>query len=177
MTPRDRKPDPSELFREAMGDVEPLEQDQALPYRQRRAPVPLQLPSEDEAQTEFADLQIETPNFLEFRRPGIQHRVYQDLQRGVIEPEASLDLHGMRVAEARSALARFLNQSLNAQRRCVRIVHGKGRSSAAPPVLKQKVNQWLRQPEAVLAFCSAPRWDGGTGAAYVLLARKSRREP
>jgi DNA-nicking Smr family endonuclease len=24
----------------------------------------------------------------------------------------------------------------------------------------------------VLAFCSAPRWDGGTGAAYVLLSRR-----
>jgi DNA-nicking Smr family endonuclease len=177
MAPRDRQPDESELFREAMGDVEPLDQDRPPPHRRRPAPVPLQLPSGDEAEAEFADLQIDTPNFLEFRRPGIQHRVYQDLQRGVIEPAASLDLHGMRVAEARAALARFLTQSLNAQRRCVRVVHGKGRSSATPPILKQKVNQWLRQPDAVLAFCSAPRWDGGTGAVYVLLSRKTRREP
>ena len=176
MAPREPKADESDLFREAMEDVQPLEQDRTAPYRRRRRPVPLQRRG-DEAAAHFADLQIETPNFLEFRRPGIQHRVYQDLQRGVIEPEASLDLHGMRVAEARSALARFLLQSITAGRRCVRIVHGKGRSSSSQPVLKQKVNQWLRQPESVLAFWSAPRWDGGTGAAYVLLSRKARREP
>ena len=40
------------------------------------------------------------------------------------------------------------------------------------PILKQKVNQWLRQRAEVLAFCSAPRFDGGTGAVYVLLSRK-----
>ena len=102
----------------------------------------------------------------------MQKRVYGDLQRGVISPEATLDLHGMRVAEARGAFLRFLVQSLHAGRRCIRIVHGKGRrSDGTQPVLKQKTNQWLRQRDEVLAFCSAPRWDGGTGAAYVLLKR------
>ncbi|MHB8428784.1 MAG: Smr/MutS family protein, partial [Acidiferrobacterales bacterium] len=37
--------------------------------------------------------------------------------------------------------------------------------------LKGKVNSWLRQKDEVLAFCSAPRQDGGTGAVYVLLRR------
>jgi DNA-nicking Smr family endonuclease len=36
-------------------------------------------------------------------------------------------------------------------------------------VLKCKVNYWLRLREDVLAFCSATRRDGGTGAVYVLL--------
>lgn len=185
MGPRDRKPatdlpeeeTAGDLFRSAMDDVRPLDQDRIDPYRRRRRPEPLRLPVGDETPDDYADLQVETPDFLEFRRPGIQHRVYQDLQRGVIEPQASLDLHGMRVADARVALQRFLAQSLNAGRRCVRIVHGKGRGSSSQPVLKQKVNQWLRQPAEVLAFCSAPRWDGGTGAAYVLLSRKSRPSP
>ena len=35
--------------------------------------------------------------------------------------------------------------------------------------LKGKVNHWLMQRDEVLAFCSAPRTDGGTGAVYVLL--------
>jgi DNA-nicking Smr family endonuclease len=43
-------------------------------------------------------------------------------------------------------------------------------------VLKQKTNQWLRQREEVLAFATAPRWDGGTGAVYVLLSGKFRRD-
>ncbi|RMD71241.1 MAG: DNA mismatch repair protein MutS, partial [Gammaproteobacteria bacterium] len=55
--------------------------------------------------------------------------------------------------------------------RCVRIVHGKGRRSARQPVLKQKVNGWLRARDEVLAFCSARPHHGGTGALYVLLRR------
>ena len=123
-------------------------------------------------------LTIETPVFLDFVRPGVQRRVYRDLQRGVIEPQATLDLHGMRVIDARQVFSQFLSQSLKAGRRCVRIIHGKGRGSGnSQPVLKQKTNQWLQQRPEVLAFCTAPRWDGGTGAAYVLLSRKARLEP
>jgi hypothetical protein len=33
------------------------------------------------------------------------------------------------------------------------------------------VNSWLRQMDAVLAFCSARPNDGGTGAVYVLLKK------
>jgi len=162
-----------DLFQQAMKDVNKLQQDKTSPYRKKKPPRPLQHLTEQEEEDGFTDIHVETPDFLDFRRPGIQHRVYQDLQRGVIEPEATLDLHGMRVVDARQALARFLHQSLRARHRCVRIIHGKGRgSSTQQPVLKQKVNQWLPQREEVLAYCAAPRWDGGTGAAYVLLSRK-----
>lgn len=169
-------PDPDdELFRAAMHDVAPLPPQCVDPYRRHRRPLPLQLPVGDEQDDEFADLNIETGDFLEFCRPGIQKRVFHDLQRGHIEPEASIDLHGMRVTDARPALARFLAHALRLGCRCVRVIHGKGRgSSGEPPVLKQKTNQWLRQHDAVLAFVSTPRWDGGSGAAYVLLSRKHR---
>jgi len=59
--------------------------------------------------------------------------------------------------------------------RCARIIHGKGiRSSSAQPVLKQKVNYWLRLHDEVLAFCSATRGDGGTGAVYCLLRNPNK---
>ena len=170
--PKDNQDDAS-AFRAAMEGVEPIATDGPDPYRKRRRPEPLNLPVGDEDEGEFADMAIETGEFLEFRRPGIQHRVFRDLQRGVIEAQASLDLHGLRVREAKPALARFLGHSLNTGRRCVRIIHGKGRSAGGQqPVLKQKVNQWLRQRDGVLAFATAPRWDGGTGAVYVLLSGK-----
>lgn len=162
-------------FREAMEGVERMKDKRADPYRRKRRPVPHDLPVGDEKEDEFGDLAIETPDFLEFRRPGIQNRLFHDLRRGVIETEGSLDLHGLRVREARPALARFLNHSLATGRRCVRIIHGKGRGAGQPPVLKQKTNQWLRQKDEVLAFVTAPRWDGGTGAVYVLLSGKYRR--
>ena len=163
-------------FREAMRDVEPIEDGRADPYRKKRRPEPLNLPVGDERVDDFADLAIETGEFLEFRRPGIQNRVFRDLQRGVIEAQGTLDLHGLRVREAKPALARFLDYSLASGRRCVRIIHGKGIGSGGQqPMLKQKTNQWLRQKDEVLAFVTAPRWDGGTGAVYVLLSGKYRR--
>ncbi|MCG6965391.1 MAG: Smr/MutS family endonuclease [Chromatiaceae bacterium] len=169
--------DDRSAFREAMADVDPIQEQRADPYRKRRRPEPLNLPVGDEAQDDLADIVVETTEFLEFRRPGVQHRVFRDLQRGVIEAQASLDLHGLRVHEARPAFVRFLAQSLSAGRRCVRIIHGKGRGSGEQqPVLKQKTNQWLRQKDEVLAFVTAPRWDGGTGAVYVLLSGKHRRQ-
>lgn len=161
----------SDLFQQAMDDVQPLHNDKAEPFRQKRKPIPLELP-ENEQEEEFADTQVETPDFLEFQRPGVQNRLFLDLKRGVLEPQATLDLHGMRVVDARRALAQFLKQCLTHRRRCIRIIHGKGRGSGNQPVLKQKVNQWLPQVEEVLAYCAAPSWDGGSGAAYVLLSLK-----
>ncbi len=173
MSSKDENPDGDfDVFREAMQGVQPLQHDKKSPWRKRKRPVPLELPDQERPGDEFADTSAETPDFLEFRRPGIQHRLWSDFQRGVISPEATLDLHGMRASDARQALSQFLDQSLKARHRCVRIIHGKGRGSDRQPVLKQKVNQWLPQRKEVLAFCSAPGWDGGSGAAYVLLSRK-----
>lgn len=166
--------DDSDLFREAMSDVEVQRQDRVDPYRGKKPPRPIDF-GPDEPGQELADISVETPEFFEFQRPGIQNRVFHDLQRGLIPPEHSLDLHGMRVPEARKAFSRFLDAARQRGHRCVRIIHGKGRgSSGAQPVLKQKTYQWLLQSEAVLAFATAPRWDGGTGATYVLLSRKFR---
>jgi len=171
--PSDKTVPEEELFRQATGDVKPLAQDRAEPHRVPRRPLPLDLPTGDADADLLADLAGETPEFLDFMRPGVQRRLYDDLRRGLMPPEATLDLHGMRVREARLALLRFLVQSLHQQRRCVRLIHGKGFGSGGEaPVLKQRVNQWLPQRPEVLAFCSAPRWDGGTGAAYVLLSRR-----
>jgi DNA-nicking Smr family endonuclease len=172
----DRKNEDEAAFREAMEGVEPIDDLRVDPYRRKRRPVPVDIPVGDEDEDEFGDMAIETGDFLEFRRPGIQNRLFRDLQRGAIETEGTLDLHGLRVHEAKPALVRFLNHSLAIGRRCVRIIHGKGRGSGArQPVLKQKANQWLRQKDEVLAFVTAPRWDGGTGAVYVLLSGKYRQ--
>lgn len=175
MNDKKNSDDKDSLFHEAMADVTPLQDDRIDHVRKKRRPVPLNLPVGDEESDDFADMNIETGDELLFQRPGIQNRLFQDLRRGYIEPEASLDLHGMRVVDARQAMGRFLQQSLQRQRRCVIIIHGKGQGSKEQqPVLKQKTNQWLRQRDEVLAFCSAPRWNGGTGATYVLLSRKHR---
>ena len=87
--------------------------------------------------------------------------------------EAELDLHGLTAERAEPMLATFLAECQQQQIRCVRVIHGKGWGSRDNrPVLKSKVNYWLRQSDAVLAFCSATIEDGGTGALYILLKRQ-----
>ncbi len=162
-----------QLFRDAMGDAEPLEDERVTPFKPKRRPVPIEQPEGETPETEFADTSIQTYDELHFMRPGIQHRLMQDLQRGRLVPEETLDLHGYHVEEARRLVRDFLSHASQRGYRCIRIIHGKGKGSdGQQPVLKQKVNQWLPQSERVLAFCTAPRWDGGLGAAYVLLRRE-----
>ncbi|HDK38373.1 MAG TPA: DNA mismatch repair protein MutS, partial [Thiolapillus brandeum] len=94
MSSKDDNPD-NELkaFHDAMQGVKPLRHDKAAPWRKHKRPVPLEFPDQEQPGDEFADTSAETPDFLDFRRPGIQNRLYADLQRGVLSPEATLDLH------------------------------------------------------------------------------------
>ncbi len=172
-----------ELFQQALEDVEPLTQSRSEPYRKSLPPRPLYLEdgSSDEEDLEFySEHELEVTDELYFARPGIQHRVVQDLRRGHLEIGLELDLHGLTVRHAREDLNRFLEACHKRGVRCARIIHGKGYGSEdRQSVLKQKVNLWLRQRKDVLAFTSATRRDGGTGAAYVLLRnpdRKGRRK-
>jgi DNA-nicking Smr family endonuclease len=160
-------------FQQAMDGVTPLKHERVTPVKKKPRPVKLKLPVDDSRDDSFADMNIETGDELSYQRPGIQNRLFADLKRGYIEPQATLDLHGMRVTEASQSMNRFLRQALKRGLRCVLVIHGKGQGSRdQQPVLKQKTNQWLRQRDEVLAFVSAPRWNGGTGATYVLLSRK-----
>ncbi|EGV51289.1 DNA mismatch repair protein MutS [Candidatus Endoriftia persephone str. Guaymas] len=160
-------------FQEAMDDVAPLPQKRAAPYRKRRPPRPLNLSKPDDGFGDrdlYFDQEIEATDELSFSRPGVQKRVISELRRGRFEVGLELDLHGMNVSYARETLGLFLQECHRRRVRCARIIHGKGYGSAdRQPVLKQKLNIWLRQRDDVLAFTSATRRDGGTGAAYVLL--------
>jgi DNA-nicking Smr family endonuclease len=168
-----------ELFRTAVADTEPLEHDLAEPYRRRPPPVPIPQPadlSDSDATVALSEAEVETHEFLLFARPGVQNRVVHDLQRGYLEVESELDLHGLRVGVAHRVLTEFFEDCARMRARCVRIIHGKGIGSAErQPILKCKVNYWLRLREDVLAFCSATRRDGGTGAVYVLLRNPDKR--
>ena len=168
--------DEKKLFRAAVRDVRPLQQSRPAPQRPR-LPARAALRRADEARVlaeslEFnaADLEVETGEELSYRRNGIPEAAMRRLRRGQYARRDELDLHGMTRAEARLAVLGFLAEASGRGLRCVRIVHGKGRGSGdRGPVLKAAINRWLRQHDAVCAFCSARRPDGGTGALYVLL--------
>lgn len=166
------------LFRKAVGKIRPVRQDKVHPHRKRRKPVPDQtLRDQREVMDsllsdDYEPADVETGDELLYTRPGLQHSVIRKLRRGQYAIEAELDLHGATVIQAREAVNVFLKNARERDKRVVRIIHGKGNTSAGKlPVLKGKVNSWLRQKDEVLAFCSARPNDGGTGAVYVLLKR------
>lgn len=166
------------LFQETLGGVAPIEPP-ARNAPRRRPPSPRPRSTEaDEAAVleELLDIdpgEIESGEELYYRQPGVQHAVMRRLRRGHYRRQAELDLHGLFADVARREVVRFLAQARDAGWHCVRIVHGKGlRSGNQGPVIKSRLAGWLRQRREVLAFCSARREDGGTGAAYVLLRRR-----
>lgn len=167
------------LFRETVGAVEPVKTDAVVHHTPKPKPRPRrERPFADmvDDQPDWSDQAIEMLEHGEsvsFARPGVQHKVLRKLKRGGFSVSASLDLHGMTIEQARLATSEFLREERRELKCCVRIVHGKGyRSKDGQPLLKNMLNRWLPQREDVIAFCSAPPHDGGTGAMYVLLKRR-----
>jgi DNA-nicking Smr family endonuclease len=108
-----------------------------------------------------------------------------------IEVEARIDLHGMRQAQAHTALRRFLLSSHAAGRRWVLVITGKGSARREaregddagfyareePGVLRRNVPRWLAEPDLraiVVGYSSAAIRHGGEGALYVQLRRRER---
>lgn len=108
-------------------------------------------------------------------RDGLDRRKAERLSRGKLPIEATLDLHGLRQAEAHRRLETFLADSQAAGKRCVLVVTGKGQYKEDAGVLRSAVPRWLNeQPNRarVLSFDYAQPRHGGTGALYVLLRRR-----
>ena len=76
---------------------------------------------------------------LHFSRSGIQTKVMRRMKHGDFEIEATLDLHGMIINEARHSVLSFIRMCLENGYRHVLIIHGKGRATDKP-VLKNQIN-------------------------------------
>jgi DNA-nicking Smr family endonuclease len=170
-------------FRAAVGAVTPLAIRQRVEHDRPPHPPVAHKRLEDDQQVLIAsvsdefeiDTLLHTDADLSFRRPGIGPDVLRKLRRGEWVIQDHLDLHGLRVDEARELLGQFLREALRRGLRCVRVVHGKGLGSKdRQPVLKGKARVWLAQRDEVIAFCQARPAEGGSGALVVLLRPGSR---
>jgi len=176
------QPDGAMLFRRAVADAVPLRPSgRADIARPRPKPIAHQRQADErqvlvDALSDPWDWEaaISTREEMLYSRPGVPTAALRKLRRGGWVIRGELDLHGHTGDEARMAVAAFLNRCMLEDRRCVRIIHGKGHGSKNRlPVLKNKVRHWLMQREDVLAFCQARTVDGGAGAVIVLLKSSS----
>ena len=189
--PPERELTPNEertLFRRAMRDVAPLAgPTKVLPVRRRpcRDPSPCGDPDAQIVQrlrklVETGDGFVleQTAEYVQGAARWIPPELFRRLHGGHFAVQDHVDLHGLNLAAARDCFDRFMLRAVRAGLRMVLIVHGRGRCSPGPPVLKRNLLHWLnsgRWKRWIIAFTSARSCDGGTGATYVLLG--CRRQP
>jgi DNA-nicking Smr family endonuclease len=186
--------EPEDLFREAMSDVVPLAQKRVVPEPERQDATPAQLERREAAEGRRPS-EAEDPNYLTlaevqpvnprdtlaWKKDGVQHEVFKKLRTGGYRLDGRLDLHRHTVREARAALFDFFALARRRGWRALLISHGRGEHSPTPARIKSFVAHWLTQVPDVIAYHSAARHHGGTGAVYVLLkktpeAREAQRE-
>ncbi|WP_169930230.1 DNA endonuclease SmrA [Pseudidiomarina aestuarii] len=181
------KNDEFELFRREMTDVTPLTSDDVADIRTAFTPTLAQLERRKAAEqqladdvnflsTEYVEL-VDPADLLEFRRDGVQHGVYKRLRLGQYTIEASLNLHEHSLRQARVALFEFIQDCHRTGVRSALVIHGMGKHSKPHPALiKSYVNKWLRELEPVMAFHSAQRHHGGSGAVYLMLRKNAEQK-
>lgn len=166
------------LLKRAMKDVTPLGKSPPSPACRRGArgeslsisrakpPVTTEIHLSD-----YYENAVDAETTLSYKKPDFPKNRFLDLKSGSIRFEDKLDLHGLTIDTARTELCNFLNLAKHRGIRCVLIIHGKGRQAHNPPLLKNHVNNWLKQLPDTLAFHSALPKHGGAGAVYVYIKK------
>ena len=114
----------------------------------------------------------DTAEYVEGTGYNVDRAIARRLHSGEFSIQGHLDLHGQTVESAQTLFDRFFKESISGGKRMILIIHGRGLSSPANPVLKTKVIRWLTcgpWRKWVMAYASARLCDGGAGATYVLL--------
>ena len=166
-------------FRQAMADVTPLRAPDRIEPVPKKTPAQAVQKERDEQAVlqellEYSDelVELETGEELLYLRPGHQKRILRRLRRGQYSVGDTIDLHHMSVETAKQVLLDYVDQALERQLGCVRVVHGKGLRSKTLPRLKIMTNRVLRKHPRVIAFASCRPVDGGTGATDILLSTR-----
>jgi DNA-nicking Smr family endonuclease len=183
-----KKMDDDEYFLQKMSDVQPLEgaskKITPLPNINKR---PIHPAPDDELDTlthlhdlvsGTAEMDITfSDEYIEGAIQGFSPKLMQRLKKGQFPIQDYVDLHGLTKKEAQVRVTDFLLNSYRMGIRCVLVVHGRGLNSANNiPVLKEQLPIWLKRGairKIVLAFSTAKPYDGGTGALYILLRKRS----
>ncbi|HEX4079960.1 MAG TPA: Smr/MutS family protein [Rhizomicrobium sp.] len=175
--------DERELFESTLADAVPLKK---APRPKKKTP-PKPAPAATVTPTEVRQ---QKPASALRRSVGIDGNTAERLRRGLLAPQARLDLHGLTERDAHRALVTFLRGARIRKLRLVLIVTGKGGPAAAQQmgdvpfdlgldmrtrgVLRIMTPRWLQEPglaELIADAREAHRRHGGQGALYVYLRK------
>jgi DNA-nicking Smr family endonuclease len=101
------------------------------------------------------------------------------LSRGLVEPDATVDLHGHTLPSAHGLLDQAIERSISRGDRVILLITGKPpRAESERPhargAIRAAVGDWLyasRHSDAIAAVRGANPRHGGTGALYIVLRR------
>ena len=105
---------------------------------------------------------------------GISRTAAKAMKSGQSGYTKRIDLHGATLADAHQKLKSFLLSAAAEGHRHVLVITGKG--TANKGVIRSNLPVWLNEPPLsahVIAYCQAQIKDGGAGAWYVNLRRRS----
>ena len=176
------------LWRDVTRTVTPLRPGDAPPPPEDE-PLPLPVPRAALPQAKREPFIIKMPPYRPGTVPpprpqhGIEPNLKQKLQRGHIEIDGTIDLHGMRQVEAHEALKRFVSARWARGDRTLLVITGKGLKKTGPDaaviiergVLRAMLPVWLGEPPLVgmvAGWDAAAQGHGGQGAFYVRLRRE-----
>lgn len=114
----------------------------------------------------------------------LDKRSLQRLQKGQMQIEGRLDLHGHNQDSARRVFTAFIQQAYMAQKRCLLVITGHGKRqkqneeegiwAVKSGILRQRVQEWSGEgalSDIILKIIPAQPKDGGEGAFYVYLRK------
>ena len=105
-------------------------------------------------------------------RNYLDQNSFDRIRKGKFKIDAKIDLHGLKLDDARDALFNFLNLSAAAGKRNLLVVTGKGNLGQGK--IKTSLENWLNFPEIktlILTFSPAKIEHGGDGAFYIVLRK------
>jgi len=179
--------DDFELFLQEIADVTPLSQDAvllqggefspSLAQQARRKAAELEMEYDAHyLSMEYVDL-VKPDDVFAYCKDGVQQGVYRNLRLGKYQCDATLNLLGKTLQEARSQLQQFITDCHQRGVRTLLIQHGMGRNSKPhPAILRSYVFKWLPSFSEVLAAHTAQRQHGSYNATYVLLQKNAEQK-
>lgn len=180
--PRELKPDERALWRKVARTAKPLDPSRLAALNADKTwPVPEKARGKTPVAASSKPTPLIPPASGKTKPPPADRSNERRLRRGRVEIEARLDLHGMRLAEARAALGRFLHSGKARGLRTVLVITGKGlrlssrargEGEAEPGAIRRAFPDWLAEGDLrhlVSGYAPAHARHGGTGAFYVTL--------
>jgi DNA-nicking Smr family endonuclease len=171
-------PDEAALWARVTATIRPLSREPVDASPSQSAPAKPQ--SHEPRPTAKSPLRAPPPPPPPPPRPGttLDGTWDRKLKSGAVEPDRILDLHGMTLDRAWSAIDSALEDALRAGDRVLLLITGHARPGA-PPVqrgrIRAAVHDWLavsRHASRIAAVRAAHGRHGGGGSLYIILRRR-----